>query len=48
MKLRLAANPAHSVQAENLQPLQNLNQQLVQVVDDGLGQPICSFQLRSG
>ena len=34
--LSLAANPAHGVQAENLRPLQKLNQRLVQVVGNRL------------
>ena len=36
VKLPLAANPAHSVQAENLASFQKLNQRLVQVVGNGL------------
>ena len=36
MKLPLAANPPHGVQAENLRLFEKLNQRLVQVVGNGL------------
>ena len=36
MKLPVAANAAHGVQAENMQPFHKLNQRLVQVVGNGL------------
>ena len=48
MQLPLTPNTAHGVQAQDLRTFQKLNKQLVQVVDNGLRQPICSIQLRSG
>ena len=48
VKVPLPANPAHGLQAENLLPFQKINQRLVQILGNGLWQPICSVQLRSG
>ena len=45
MKLPLAANPAYGMQAEKFRPFQKLNQRLVQVLGNGLQQPICSIQV---